>query len=84
MINAALAAKYFPGQNPIGRRLIGGMPVPQRIIGIVADVAEANLTDGPEPTRYYMHAQAWFGKHGVLVIRTDRPEDAEPRDGSAI
>jgi predicted permease len=76
VINAALAAKYFPGQNPIGRRLIGGLSVPQRIIGIVADVAEANLTDGPEPTRYYMHAQAWFGKGGVLVIRTDRPEDA--------
>jgi len=76
VINAALAARYFPGQNPIGRRLIGGLAAPQRIIGIVADVAEANLTDGPEPTRYYMHAQAWFGKGGVLVIRTDRPEDA--------
>ena len=76
VINAALAARYFPGENPIGRRVIGGLSVPQRIIGIVADVAEANLTDGPEPTRYYLHAQAWFGKGGVLVIRTDRPEDA--------
>lgn len=76
VINAALAAKYFPGENPIGRRLVGGLSVPQRIIGIVADVAEASLTDGPEPTRYYMHAQAWFGKAGVLVIRTQRPEDA--------
>jgi predicted permease len=76
VINAALAAKYFPGENPIGRRLVGGLGVPQRIIGIVADVAEANLTDGPEPTRYYLHAQAWFGTAGVLVIRTQRPEDA--------
>ena len=83
VINAALAAKYFPGQNPIGRRLTGGLSVPQRIIGIVADVAEANLTDGPEPTRYYMHAQAWFGKGGVLVIRTDRPEDAATLLGEA-
>jgi len=76
VINAALAKQYFPGENPIGRRLVGGLNVPQRIIGIVDNVSEANLTDGPEPTRYYLHAQAWFGKGGVLVIRTDRPEDA--------
>jgi predicted permease len=77
LINEALAKKYFPGENPIGRRMGGGFNVPQRIIGIVSNVSEAALTDGPEPTRYYLGGQApWFGNQEVLVLRAARPGDA--------
>jgi predicted permease len=79
VINEALAAKYFPGENPIGRTVGGGFNAPQRIVGVVADVAEANLTDGPEPTRYFLAGQApWFGSNATLVVRTARPADAAP------
>jgi len=77
VINEALAAKYFPGENPIGRRLGGGFGVPQRIIGVVGNVAEGGLTDEPEPTRYFLAGQApWFTPQATLVIRTARPNDA--------
>jgi predicted permease len=77
VINEALAKKYFPGENPIGRRIGGGFSVPQRIIGVVANVSEAALTDGPEPARYYLGGQApWFGNQEVLVLRATRPADA--------
>jgi len=77
VVNEALAAKYFPGENAIGRRLGGGFGIPQRIVGVVANVAEAALTDEPEPVRYFLAGQAsWFGPNGTLVIRTARAGDA--------
>jgi ABC-type antimicrobial peptide transport system permease subunit len=77
VINDALAKKYFPGENPIGRRVGDGFKSPQRIIGVVANVVEASLGDDPEPTRYYLAGQvAWFATRATLVLRTTRPEDA--------
>jgi putative ABC transport system permease protein len=78
VINEALAKKYFAGENPIGRRMGGGFGVPARIIGVVANVAEASLTDPAEPARYYLGGQApWFGNRETFVIRTTRPQDVE-------
>jgi predicted permease len=79
VINEALAKKYFPNENPIGRRMRGGFGVPQRVIGVVSNVAEAELTDEREPVRYFLAGQApWFGANGTLVIRTARAADAAP------
>jgi predicted lysophospholipase L1 biosynthesis ABC-type transport system permease subunit len=47
------------------------------VVGVVADVAEAALTDEPAPVRYYLAGQApWFGSNATLVLRTARPADA--------
>ena len=77
VINRALAERYFPGENPIGRRTGGGFGKPERIVGVVEDVAETTLTDAPEPTRYYLPEQVpWFTARPVIVLRTRRPGDA--------
>ncbi|MDF2773550.1 MAG: permease [Geminicoccaceae bacterium] len=77
VINEALAEKYFAGENPVGRRLGGGFGAPQRIIGVVANVAEAALTDEPEAVRYFLAGQApWFTPQATLVVRMARPRDA--------
>lgn len=77
VINEALATKYFPGENPIGRRMGGGLDGWARVIGVVSNVAEASLTDEREPARYYLRNQIpWFGNNVILVVRTTRPEDA--------
>ena len=77
VINEALAEKHFPGENPIGRRLGGGFGAPQRIIGVVANVAEAALTDEPDAVRYFLAGQApWFMPQATLVVRMARPGDA--------
>ncbi len=57
VINRALAKKYFPGENPIGQRINTGLDGLERIVGVVEDVAEARLTDGPVPARYMLHEQ---------------------------
>jgi ABC-type antimicrobial peptide transport system permease subunit len=77
VINEALAKKYFPGENPIGKRLRGGFTGVWTVIGVVNDVAEAALTDEAEPARYYLSSQVdWFGNAMSFVIRTKRPGDA--------
>ena len=76
VINEALAKKYFPGENPIGRRVRGGFNGAWTVIGVVQNVAEATLTNEAEPSRYYLARQVeWFGNAGTLVVRTTRPGD---------
>ena len=77
VVNQALADKYFPNENPIGRRVGGGFSGAWRIIGVVENAAEGKLTDDPAPARYYLAGQApWFGSAAVLAIRTTDPDNA--------
>ena len=73
VINQALADRYFPGENPLGRVLQGGFEATQRIIGVVANVAEGALTDEPQPARYYLlDTVPWWGQSATLVLRSAR------------
>ena len=77
VIDEALAKKYFPNEDPIGRRvshgLIGGYA---RIIGVVGNVAHQSLTGGPEPGRYMLIDQTGFVPPGAaLVMRVDQGRD---------
>ncbi len=77
VVNEAFVKEYFPGENPIGRRIGDGFTSPQRIVGVVSDVKEAALTDEAAPVRYYLAGQApWFGNLATFVLRTARPDDA--------
>ncbi len=59
MINQALARRYFPGENPLGRRVDFGWGTTglQEIVGVVADVRERALSEPAAPTIYIPHAQ---------------------------
>ncbi|HEX9943522.1 MAG TPA: ADOP family duplicated permease [Thermoanaerobaculia bacterium] len=76
VINEALAAKYFPGEDPLGRVLNTGFDRGERIIGVVGNVAEANLTDGPVPARYMLFDQVpMFWQQASFVLAATRPEE---------
>ena len=78
LVNQTFVRRYLPDRNPIGVVVEGGFGAPQRIVGVLADVAEGGLTDEPTPARYYLASQApWWGSTASLVIRTARAEDAE-------
>ena len=55
VINEALAAKYFPGEDPIGRYLETFDDRGERIIGIAANVAENTLIEPAVPARYMLY-----------------------------
>ncbi|MDQ6830076.1 MAG: FtsX-like permease family protein [Gemmatimonadota bacterium] len=57
IINEALAKRYFPKEDPIGRR-IGDPPNDwSTIIGVVGDVRQAGLDREPLPEQYLLSAQ---------------------------
>lgn len=77
VINEAFANKYFAGVDPIGK-LVGGDVgrTPSRIVGVVANAAERQLTDAAEPVRYVAVAQMpWIDEPQSLVIHTRRGVD---------
>ena len=52
VINEAMAQRYFPGENPIGKRLLalgGGW---RTIVGVVGNVRRLGLEDQPKPELY--------------------------------
>jgi predicted permease len=57
VINEALAAKVFPNEDPIGRVLQTFDDRGERIVGVVANVAENTLTEPPVPARYMLYEQ---------------------------
>jgi putative ABC transport system permease protein len=72
LINETLQRGYFPGQDPIGKRLNTGSerePVWNTIVGVAGDVKYNGLADAVQPAIYYTTAQnpTW----GSLVIKTD-------------
>jgi ABC-type lipoprotein release transport system permease subunit len=77
VINEALAKKYFPGEDPLGRRIASGVGGWARIVGVVESAAEAALTDDPTPARYMLYEQLPLVPEGnSFVLRTERPQDA--------
>jgi putative ABC transport system permease protein len=57
IINETLARKYFPGQNPVGQRLIISWEprVTDEIIGVVGDIKETALEQEPNAAIYWPH-----------------------------
>jgi predicted permease len=64
VISKAMAQRYFPNQDPIGKRLNFGFPpngdVDREIVGIVGDVRDISLGEAPGPMMYVPYAQAPF------------------------
>jgi putative ABC transport system permease protein len=76
IINEAMAKKYFPDQNPIGRRIQTGDPDPkspwETIVGVVGDVKYSGLDAEPGPTLYVPYNEnGWvmWSREMYLVVR---------------
>jgi len=78
IINAAMANKYFHGENPIGRQVGVGMPtIPARtIIGIVADAKQGSLREDPFPEMFVPYTQneikVWPSMQSMQFVVTTR------------
>src|SRR3569833_749381 len=73
MINEALAHRFFPGQEPIGRTLrVWG--VDWTVIGVVEDIKYQSLGEAPRPYFYWPMQQTWQPHVCVhLLVRSDGP-----------
>jgi len=76
IINEAMAKRYWPGEDPLGKRFHQASPDDKfpwmTIIGVVADVREFSPTVEAEPTMYFPVAQFIY-PGGILrdwILRT--------------
>jgi putative ABC transport system permease protein len=72
IVNRAFADRYFPGANPIGKKMwMGGRERPaNEIVGVATNGRTNDLTQAAEPEIYLCFWQAGaFSKH--LVFRTE-------------
>ena len=74
LISRALARRYFPNQDPLGKQLTFGFPpdgsATREIVGIVGDVRDMALDRDPGPMMYVPYAQAPFPGADVVVKST--------------
>jgi len=79
LISEALARRYFPHQNPIGRHMVFGFPpygnVSREIVGVVSDIRDVSLARKPGPLMYVPFAQAPFWGAEVVVRSNLAPAD---------
>jgi putative ABC transport system permease protein len=76
LINEAMAARHFPGEDPIGHRILRQwwdkeIPTAWEIVGVVGDVRTGALEGSPDPAIYYPAGQLAFSAM-TLVVRTSR------------
>ena len=79
VVNEAFVSKYFPGEDPIGRALRTFDERDERIIGVVRNVAEANLTDPPMPARYMLYEHVPIMQPAATFVLAGVSADDVPR-----
>ncbi len=75
VINEALARRHWPGEDPVGARIMLGFsaaPVEAEVIGVVADVRDA-LQQDPQPSVFTSHVQQPTGSLYFAVHANGEP-----------
>jgi putative ABC transport system permease protein len=78
VINEAMANRFWPGQDPIGRRYRRGDVTEVEseefvtVVGVVASVRRFGFDDEPTAEEYAPHAQMPWAREMYLLVRTER------------
>ena len=78
IVSDAFVKRYFPNEDPIGRRIVfdGPSEIPREIIGIVADVRRNGLDVDVQPEMYVSHVQTPERRLN-LVIRSEAQDASQ-------
>jgi predicted permease len=76
IINQEFARRYFPNEDPIGKRIkpgfaIHGDPLMREIVGVVGSVKDHSLSGNFRPEFYFTYSQAMAGDM-TICVRTVR------------
>ena len=75
VISETMARRYWPGEDPIGKRIgTGRIQRPQdwtQVVGVVKDVRQFELAADAKPQMYLPHTQRGFFPSDDLVVKTD-------------
>ena len=87
LINEATARKYFPGEDPLGKRVAvyqGGFHTGAEIIGIVGDVRYGTIDSTAVPDVYISYQQARLARMMVFVRTAGDPSAMAPAVRAAV
>jgi putative ABC transport system permease protein len=81
VINETMARKFWPGQDPIGKRFknfsVGDNAPWVRIVGITGDVRQMSLSEPPRQEMYFPYWQAkdnWMVPRDLVIRTTGDPQ----------
>ncbi len=78
VVSASMAARFWPGIDPIGHRIAIDEDKPMTVVGVVGDVHHVSLEAAPNPTFYVpYHQDPWAAMQ--FALRTSVPPDAVRR-----
>jgi putative ABC transport system permease protein len=70
VVNETLMRRFFPNENPIGKRVSGGDEADSMtIVGVVADVKNQGLSEPPRPEVYVLDAVDPYDVPNTLLVR---------------
>ena len=67
IVNQALARRYWPGQNPIGKHIVLGRQPASEVVGVSVDVKNRGLALDPQVQLYFPFPQIPWGNMNLLV-----------------
>ncbi|HUA87319.1 MAG TPA: ABC transporter permease [Bryobacteraceae bacterium] len=77
LVNESFAARFYPGQDPVGQRIQLNRPVrggeettAVQVAGVVGDIKWTDMSPGPLPTIYSPLAQNLFSGELWFAVRT--------------
>ncbi len=77
IVNQTLASRFFPGENPVGRRVwVGGSFGAATVVGVVGDVHHRSLAARPRAELYVPFRQYPHGGMTVVVRTSGDPATA--------
>ncbi len=89
VINESMAKQYWPGEEPIGRRIGTGQRSPQgptwwEVVGVVSNVRQFGLDRDEPPAFYLSHAQRTSRRMNLVVRTAGDPLALAPAVRSAV
>jgi putative ABC transport system permease protein len=84
VINETMARQFWPGENPVGKRIGGATPFmenPREIIGVVSDArSAATLDDRGERFQFYRSLYQWSFNSAAIVLRSRQAPETVAHD----
>jgi putative ABC transport system permease protein len=74
IINQSFARRFFPDENPIGKRVLtgGAQPVAREVVGVVGDIRQLGLDTAPNES-FYLCSNQRPQLAMAVVVRTEGP-----------
>jgi macrolide transport system ATP-binding/permease protein len=78
VVNESFARRFWPGEDPIGRRFRAGRGGTREVVGVARDGKYWSLTEDPQPHYYEPFAQAYEADMVLLVRSGSDPRSILP------